>query len=140
MGPVKIVVVDANLPAVRTELEAALPPGTQVVWHRTYDAAAVAADLAGAEVLVSSRYTAALRGAAGALRLVQAPSAGVDGVDLASLPEGVPVANTFHHEESMAEQVVASVVVLIGLPTLFSTPGDKNSVLVPVPEPDVGAT
>jgi hypothetical protein len=28
---------------------------------------------------------------------------------------------------------VASVVVLIGLPTLFSTPGDKNSVLVPVP-------
>ncbi|MDX6429025.1 MAG: hypothetical protein QOE54_1391 [Streptosporangiaceae bacterium] len=27
----------------------------------------------------------------------------------------------------------ASVVVLISLPTLLSTPGDKNSVLVPVP-------
>lgn len=26
-----------------------------------------------------------------------------------------------------------SVVVLIGLPTLFSTPGDKASVLIPVP-------
>ncbi|WP_371481687.1 hypothetical protein [Kitasatospora sp. NBC_00315] len=28
---------------------------------------------------------------------------------------------------------VLSVVVLIGLPTLFSTPGDKQQVLVPVP-------
>jgi hypothetical protein len=28
---------------------------------------------------------------------------------------------------------VASVVVLIGLPTVFATPGDKRQVLVPVP-------
>ncbi|NUW45449.1 hypothetical protein HT134_35815 [Nonomuraea rhodomycinica] len=28
---------------------------------------------------------------------------------------------------------VLSVVVLIGLPTLFSTPGDKRNVIVPVP-------
>jgi hypothetical protein len=28
---------------------------------------------------------------------------------------------------------VLSVVVLVGLPTVFSTPGDKNQVLVPVP-------
>ncbi|SIN30480.1 hypothetical protein SAMN04489832_7211 [Micromonospora cremea] len=28
---------------------------------------------------------------------------------------------------------VASVVVLVGLPTVFATPGDKNHVLVPVP-------
>lgn len=30
---------------------------------------------------------------------------------------------------------VLSVVVLIGLPTVFSTPGDKNQVIVPVPGP-----
>ncbi|MFE2145220.1 hypothetical protein ACFXA3_26380 [Streptomyces sp. NPDC059456] len=28
---------------------------------------------------------------------------------------------------------VASVVLLIGLPTVFATPGDKNQVIVPVP-------
>lgn len=28
---------------------------------------------------------------------------------------------------------VASVVVLIGLPTIFSTPGDKANVIIPVP-------
>ncbi|MEU0506692.1 hypothetical protein [Nocardia sp. NPDC005998] len=28
---------------------------------------------------------------------------------------------------------VLSVVVLIGLPTVFATPGDKNQILVPVP-------
>ena len=28
---------------------------------------------------------------------------------------------------------IASVVVLIGLPTVFSTPGDKANVIVPVP-------
>ena len=108
----KIVVVDQNLPAVRAELEADLPAGTEVVWHRTYDEDAVRADLAGAAVLVSSRYTRGLREAADDLRLLQAPSAGVDGIAFDAVPEGVPVANTFHHEGSMAEQVVASTVVL----------------------------
>ncbi|MEV7414565.1 hypothetical protein [Streptomyces sp. NPDC089919] len=28
-----------------------------------------------------------------------------------------------------------SVVLLVGLPTVFATPGDKNSVMVPVPGP-----
>jgi len=109
---VKIVVVDQNLPAVRAELEAGLPAGAEVVWHRAYDEDAVRADLAGAAVLVSSRYTRGLREAAGSLRLLQAPSAGVDGIAFDAVPEGVAVANTFHHEGSMAEQVVASTVVL----------------------------
>ncbi|SCG73777.1 hypothetical protein [Micromonospora inositola] len=30
---------------------------------------------------------------------------------------------------------VGSVIVLVGLPTVFATPGDKNQVLVPVPGP-----
>ena len=104
--------VDQNLPAVRAELEADLPADAQVLWHRTFDEDAVRADLAGAQVLVSSRYTPGLREAAGDLRLLQAPSAGVDGIAFDAVPDGVPVANTFHHEDSMAEHVVAATVVL----------------------------
>ena len=108
----KIVVVDQNLPAVRAELEADLPAGTEVVWHRAFAEDAVRSDLAGAQVLVSSRYTPGLREAAGSLRLLQAPSAGVDGIAFEAVPDGVAVANTFHHEDSMAEHLVACAVVL----------------------------
>ncbi len=111
----RVVVVDPNLPLVRPELEAALHaavPGGSAAWHPRFDAAAVARDLRGAEVLVTSRYTAALAPHSGALRLLQCPAAGVDGLDLDALPAGVGVARTGHHELAVAEHVLAGVVVL----------------------------
>ncbi len=114
-GGVRVVVVDPNLPLVAAELEAALAaavPGSTVAWHPRFDAAAVAVDLRDAEVLVASRYTAALAPHSGALRLLQCPAAGVDGLDLAALPAGVGVARTGHHELAVAEHVLAGVVAL----------------------------
>ncbi|MFC7326259.1 2-hydroxyacid dehydrogenase [Marinactinospora rubrisoli] len=108
----KIVIADPNLHAVRAELERALPSGARPSWHGTADPAAVTADLADAEVFVGSRFTAAMADAAPRLRLVQVAGAGVDGVDAAALPEGVRVANTYHHEDSIAEYVVATAVTL----------------------------
>ncbi|RCV53676.1 2-hydroxyacid dehydrogenase [Marinitenerispora sediminis] len=108
----KIVIADPNLLAVRPELERALPSGARASWHVPADPAAVTADLADAEVFVGSRFTAAMAGAAPRLRLVQVAGAGVDGVDTAALPAGVRVANTFHHEDSIAEYVVATAVTL----------------------------
>lgn len=115
MAGVRVVVVDPNLPLVREELEVALAaavPGSSVAWHPRFDAAAVGRDLRGAEVLVASRYTAALVPDSGSLRLLQCPAAGVDGLDLGALPAGVGVASTGHHETSVAEHVLAGVVVL----------------------------
>ncbi|MGQ7296219.1 NAD(P)-dependent oxidoreductase [Quadrisphaera sp. KR29] len=111
----RIVVIDPNLPAVAAELQAAVEavaPGAQVAWHPRFDAAAVARDLPGAEVLVASRYTASLAPLSGGLRLLQCPAAGLDAIDTAALPAGVLLANTGHHERSIAEHVLAGVVVL----------------------------
>ncbi|MBC3762233.1 NAD(P)-dependent oxidoreductase [Quadrisphaera oryzae] len=111
----RIVVIDPNLPAVAAELEAAVEavaPGAQVAWHPRFDREAVARDLPGAEVLVASRYTASLVPWSTSLRLLQCPAAGLDAIDTGALPAGVLLANTGHHERSIAEHVLAGVVVL----------------------------
>ncbi|TNM60728.1 hydroxyacid dehydrogenase, partial [Streptomyces sp. NP160] len=111
----RIVVIDPNLPAVAAELEAAVravAPEAEVAWHPRFDRAAVARDLPGAEVLVASRYTASLVPMSSSLRLLQCPAAGLDAIDTAALPAGVLLANTGHHERSIAEHVLAGVVVL----------------------------
>jgi phosphoglycerate dehydrogenase-like enzyme len=46
------------------------------------------------------------------LRLVQVAGAGTDKIDVDALPPGTQVANTFHHEDSIAEYVVAATVLL----------------------------
>lgn len=110
-----VVVIDPNLPAVAAELEAALDaaaPGARVSWHPRFDKQAVARDLSGAEVLVASRYTASLVPLSSSLRLLQCPAAGLDAIDTGALPAGVLLANTGHHERSIAEHVLAGVVVL----------------------------
>lgn len=111
----RIVVIDPNLPAVAAELEAAVravAPEAEVAWHPRFDREAVARDLPGAEVLVASRYTASLVPLSSSLRLLQCPAAGLDAIDTAALPDGVLLANTGHHERSIAEHVLAGVVVL----------------------------
>jgi phosphoglycerate dehydrogenase-like enzyme len=104
----KIVVADANLVPHRERFEAALPDA-RVSWQGS----GVSPDeLRDADVYVGSRFTAAMADAAEKLKLIHIAGAGTDKVDFDSLPPDVLVANTFHHEQSIAEYVVAAAVML----------------------------
>lgn len=100
----KIVVADANLLPHRERFEAAVPSGAQV--SRDVEA------LPDADVYVGSRFTADMAEKAAKLRLIHVAGAGTDKVDFSSLGPDVLVANTFHHERSIAEYVVAAAVML----------------------------
>jgi phosphoglycerate dehydrogenase-like enzyme len=102
----KIVVADANLVPHRARFEAALPPGSQVSWQASED------ELRDADVYVGSRFTAEMASAAEKLRLIHVAGAGTDKVDFGALGPDVLVANTFHHERSIAEYAVAAAVML----------------------------
>jgi phosphoglycerate dehydrogenase-like enzyme len=108
----KIVVTDANLASWRNDLETALPDGSIVAWPDPTDDAATAAALIDADVLVGPRFTTDMTSAGKTLRLVQVAGAGTDKIDVDALPPGTQVANTFHHEDSIAEYVVAATVLL----------------------------
>jgi phosphoglycerate dehydrogenase-like enzyme len=104
----KVVVGDTNLAPHRDRFEAALPEGVNVCWPD----GAVADELGDADVFVGGRFTAELAAAAPKLRLVHAAGAGTDKIDFDALSPDTLVANTFHHEQSMAEFVVAASVML----------------------------
>jgi phosphoglycerate dehydrogenase-like enzyme len=110
-GPV-VVVADANLAALHAEFEAALPDGSEVRRPSPRDIPAIEAAVSDADVLVSGSCPPAVGAAGKRLRLLHAGGAGTDGIDVTALPPGVPVANTFHHEDSIAEHVVAASILL----------------------------
>ncbi|MGW2330911.1 2-hydroxyacid dehydrogenase [Streptomyces sp. NPDC001700] len=110
--PLTVVVADANLHPLRAEFEAALPAGTAVSWPDPRDAGAVEAAVAAADVLVAGQCTARTAARATRLRLVHTAGAGTDKIDLTALPPGTQVANTFHHEDAIAEYAVASAILL----------------------------
>jgi phosphoglycerate dehydrogenase-like enzyme len=103
----KIVVNDANLAPHRERFEAAVDG--QVCW---YAGGAPLEELRDAAVYVGSRFTADMADAAEKLRLIHVAGAGTDKVEFEALAPGVLVANTFHHERSIAEYVVAAAVML----------------------------
>ncbi|MFB1295778.1 2-hydroxyacid dehydrogenase [Mycobacterium sp. pW049] len=105
----KIVVVDPNLAPHRKRFEALLPPGSDIGW---FTGAAPEDELSDAEVFVGSRFTAEMASAARRLRLVHPAAAGTDRIAFDALAPGVLVANTFHHERSIAEYVVGAAVML----------------------------
>lgn len=107
-----ILVADANLVPHRERFEAALPAGVDVVWRAGQDFGVWREDLRGADVYVGGRFTAEMAGAAEKLRLVHVVGAGTDRVDFAALPASVLVANTFHHERSIAEYVLSAAIML----------------------------
>ena len=111
-----VVVSDANLLRLRDGLEAALPEGTGVRWAMDLSQAAAEGLLADADVLVGPAFTAEVAAAAPELRLVQVAGAGLDGIDRAALG-GIRLANTFHHEDAMAEYALwAAIGLRRGLP------------------------
>lgn len=104
----KIVVADHNLVPHRQRLEAGLPDA-QVRWQTN---GLAPEELRDADVYVGSRFTAPMAQAAEKLKLIHVAGAGTDKVDFAALRPEVLVANTFHHEQSIAEYVVAAAVML----------------------------
>ena len=105
----KIIVADANLVPHRERFEAGVPADARVCWQ----VGGVSPDeLRDADVYVGSRFTAAMADAAEKLRLVHIAGAGTDKVDFDALVPDTLVANTFHHEQSIAEYAVAAAVML----------------------------
>lgn len=72
--------------------------------------------VAEAEVLVGWPLTPEIVRTARRVRLIQAAGAGVDGVPFDLLPPGVIVANTFHHETSIAEHILMAMLWLTRRP------------------------
>lgn len=108
----KIVVIDTNLAPLRAEFDSALPDGADVHWPDPADEAAILDALTDADALVAGRFTAGMSDAGKHLRAVFVPGAGYEKIDISALPAGTQVANTFHHEDSIAEYVVAATVLL----------------------------
>jgi phosphoglycerate dehydrogenase-like enzyme len=109
---VKIIVADRNLVPHRERFEAALPAGATVLWRTGSESADVRDELRDAQVYVGGRFTADMAGVAGKLRLIHVAGAGTDRIDFDALSGDVLVANTFHHERSIAEYVLAAAIVL----------------------------
>ncbi|MBM3736243.1 MAG: hydroxyacid dehydrogenase [Acidobacteria bacterium] len=95
----------------------------RVAGHHTFTVVAdpttvdqYAAQLTAAEVIVGWPLTQAILDRCPNLKLVQAAGAGVDGMNLESIPAGVQVANTFHHEIAIAEYVLMAMLYLARRP------------------------
>ncbi|MFE0750908.1 2-hydroxyacid dehydrogenase [Gordonia sp. NPDC058843] len=108
----KVVVGERNFTPHRHQFESLLPAGVNTSWHGVFDEAALVADLADADVYVGGRVTPAMARAGSGLRLVLTGGAGTDKVSFDDLPAGTKVANTFHHEDSIAEYIAAAVVTM----------------------------
>lgn len=105
----KVLVADRNLVPHRRRFEAALPPEVKAIWA----GGDIGADrLRDVQVFVGGRFTAEMAATAEKLRLVHVAGAGTDRVAFGALGADVLVANTFHHERSIAEFVLAAAVML----------------------------
>lgn len=105
----KVYVADRNLVPHRAHFESALPPGVHVAWAGPGGAVEQLRDAA---VHVGGRFTPEMAAVAEKLQLVHVAGAGTDRVAFDSLGPDVLVANTFHHERSIAEYVLATAILL----------------------------
>jgi phosphoglycerate dehydrogenase-like enzyme len=104
----RVVITDTNLRPLGSELEELLPAGTETVWATPETALDV---LHNADVLVGPEYTQEMAKVAPGLRLVQVAGAGTDRIDTNAL-EGRILANTYNHEDSIAEYIVWALIAL----------------------------
>jgi phosphoglycerate dehydrogenase-like enzyme len=65
---------------------------------------------AGADILVSNQWRAEYPPAPN-LKFVQSVATGIDLIDLAALPRGVPICNAFGHETAIAEYILMAMLV-----------------------------
>lgn len=107
----KVVVVDSmmarRIPSLATAVDG------ETLWrHSTPGSAELLSEIEDADVLVGSPFNAALAERAKSLRLVQLTGIGTEGVDFGALKPGTVVANTAHHERSIAEYVLMAMLAL----------------------------
>src|SRR6266542_2726832 len=105
----RVVITDPNLLPLRVELESLLPASTDAVWVAQDDALDA---LPNTDVLVGPAFTKAMSDAAPGLRLVQVAGAGTDRIQVDALTDKIVVANTYHHESSIAEYIVWALIAL----------------------------
>ncbi|MDT5263666.1 MAG: hypothetical protein QOI90_292, partial [Mycobacterium sp.] len=105
-----IVVADRSLVPHRERFEAALPSGATPLWRT--GPADLRDELRDTQVYVGGQFTAEMAGVAEKLRLIHVAGAGTDRIDFDALSGDVLVANTFHHERSIAEYVLAAAIML----------------------------
>jgi phosphoglycerate dehydrogenase-like enzyme len=96
----------------REELRASLDPDVDYVTADPDDEGAVAAAIGDAEILVTTKFDAAMAGRARKLKLLVCPSAGTESIERAQLPPGVDVVNGQGHEIPIAEYVSGTLVAL----------------------------
>jgi phosphoglycerate dehydrogenase-like enzyme len=107
---VLIIVADRSLVPHSERFEAALPAGATVLWRT--GPGDLRDELRDAQVYVGGQFTADMAAVAEKLRLIHTAGAGTDRIDLGALSGDVLVANTFHHERSIAEYVLAAAIML----------------------------
>src|SRR2546422_7562593 len=76
------------------------------------DEAGVVGKLGDVDVLVTMAFTREMGAAAGRLKLVQVPGAGLERIDRAALPAGTALANAYGHEVGIAEYVLGAMLAL----------------------------
>ncbi|MEJ1105797.1 MULTISPECIES: 2-hydroxyacid dehydrogenase [unclassified Kribbella] len=105
----RVVITDPNLRPLSNELEELLPTGTETVWSTPET---VLDALNNADVLVGPTYTQEMADAAPGLRLVQVAGAGTDRINPSALTKTTILANTYNHEDSIAEYIVWALIAL----------------------------
>jgi len=76
------------------------------------DEASVAGKLADVDVLISLAFTTEMAAAAGRLKLVQVPGAGLDRIDRGALGVSTALANVYGHEVGIAEYALGAMLTL----------------------------
>ena len=104
------VITDGNLRRLADQLQGKVGSGVELRWP--IGQAATLAALTDADAIVGGRFDAELAAAAPRLRLVQVSGAGTDGVDRTALRAGVALANTYHHQDAMAEYAIWAAIGL----------------------------
>ena len=99
-------------PAYRRQLKARLGRGWRVACAGLQPAPDLFRRLRAAEVVITSTFPGAWVAHAPKLRLLHAPGAGYEKIELAALPAGVQVCQTFRHGPSIAEFVVMAMLAL----------------------------
>ena len=76
------------------------------------DESAIAGKLGDVDVLVTLAFTREMAAAAGRLKLVQVPGAGLDRIDRAALGSSTALANVYGHEVGIAEYALGAMLAL----------------------------
>src|SRR3954452_6506523 len=76
------------------------------------DEVGIAAKLGDVDVLVTLAFTREMAAAAGRLKLVQVPGAGLDRIDRAAVGASTALANAYGHEVGIAEYALGAMLTL----------------------------